>query len=61
MTEDTDNMHDFESEETSRVLPLGWQILFWGLILFGIYYTVMYTPSLGGWSQEREYSETQKP
>ncbi len=61
MTEDTDNMHDFESKDTARVLPLGWQILFWGLILFGIYYTVMYTPSLGGWSQEREYSETQKP
>jgi hypothetical protein len=60
MNEDTDNMHDFEAKDTARVLPLGWQILFWGLILFGIYYTVMYTPSLGGWSQEREFSETQK-
>ncbi len=60
MTEDSDNIHDFEAKDSSRILPLGWQILFWGLILWGIYYTVMYTPSLGGWSQEREYSETQK-
>ncbi len=60
MAEDSDNIHDFEAKDSSRILPLGWQILFWGLILWGIYYTVMYTPSLGGWSQEREYSETQK-
>ncbi len=60
MTEDTDKIHDFEAKDSAKILPIGWRILFWGLILFGIYYTVMYTPSLGGWSQEREFTETQK-
>jgi hypothetical protein len=59
MTEDTDNIHDFEAKSSAKVLPIGWQILFWGLILFGIVYTVLYTPSLGGWSQEREFSASQ--
>ena len=59
MTEDTDNIHDFEAKNSAKVLPIGWQILFWGLILFGIVYTALYTPSLGGWSQEREFSESQ--
>ncbi len=60
MIEDTDNIHDFEAKESAKTLPLGWQLLFYGLILFGIVYTFLYTPSFGGWSQEREYSEIQK-
>lgn len=59
--DDMDNIHDFEAEDTAKKLPLGWQLLFWGLILFGIYYAVAYTPLFTGWSQERAYTETTKP
>lgn len=58
---DMDNIDEFESHTTAKILPLGWQILFWGLILFGIYYFVAYTPSIGGWSQERAFTESLKP
>lgn len=58
MAEEFDNIHDFEAKETSRKLPLGWLILFWGLILWGVFYLYTYTPSLGGWSQEKAYQES---
>ncbi len=61
MTEELDNIHDFEAKETAKKLPIGWQILFWGLILWGIYYTVAHTPAISGWSQEKAYSESLKP
>ena len=61
MADDIDNIHDFESKDTSKKLPLGWQVLFWGLILWGIYYTVAHTPAISGWSQERAYTESLKP
>jgi len=61
MAEDTDNIHDFEAKETSHKLPLGWLLLFWGLILFGVYYFVAYTPFISGWSQERAYTDSVKP
>ena len=61
MADDIDNIHDFESKDTSKKLPLGWQVLFWGLILWGVYYTVAHTPAISGWSQERAYTESLKP
>ncbi len=61
MADDTDNIHDFEAKNTSRTLPLGWLLLFWGLILFGVYYFVAYSPAISGWSQERTYTESVKP
>jgi hypothetical protein len=61
MTEEIDHIEDFEAKKTSRTLPLGWLLLFWGLILFGIYYVAAYTPSIGGWSQERAYTDSLKP
>jgi hypothetical protein len=61
MADDIDNVHDFEAKSTSRSLPLGWLLLFVGLILFGIYYFVSYTPSISGWSQERAYTDSVKP
>ena len=60
MSEPLDNIDDFESKKTAHHLPLGWQLLFWGLILFGIYYTVAYMPSITGWSQENAYKESIK-
>lgn len=61
MTENTDNIQDFEAKDTAHTLPLGWLLLFWGLILFGVYYFAAYTPSISGWSQERAYTESLKP
>jgi hypothetical protein len=60
MTEEFDNLEDFESKETARKIPIGWLILFIGLILFGIYYVAAYTPEISGWSQAKEYEESVK-
>ena len=60
MPEDLDELENFEAKDTSHKLPLGWQLLFWGLIVFGIYYVIAYTPSFGGWSQERAYQDSVK-
>jgi len=61
MADDMDNIHDFEAKDTSHTLPLGWLLLFWGLILFGVFYFVAYTPAISGWSQERAYTDSIKP
>jgi choline-glycine betaine transporter len=61
MADELDNINEFEAKDTAKKIPFGWQLLFWGLILWGIYYTVAYTPALSGWSQERAYTESLKP
>jgi hypothetical protein len=58
MTDESDDITEFEAKETAHTLPLGWLLLFGGLILFGIFYAIAYTPSLGGWSQEQAYTDT---
>jgi hypothetical protein len=60
MNELPDTADALEAKETSSKIPLGWWVLFWGLILWGIYYAWTYTPSLGGWSQERALEESAK-
>ena len=49
-----DDLSKFEAKETSRKLPVGWVLLFWGLIVWGAYYLWSYTPGLGGWSQAQD-------
>ena len=49
-----DDLSAFEAKETSRKLPVGWSLLFWGLIAFGAIYLWLYTPALGGWSQAKD-------
>jgi hypothetical protein len=49
-----DDLTRFEAKETSRKLPVGWLVLFWGLILWGVYYLWRYTPALGGWAQVQD-------
>jgi choline-glycine betaine transporter len=49
-----------EGTDAKRKIPLGWQILFWGLILWGIYYFIAYTPAISGWSQQKAYEESVK-
>lgn len=58
MIDDIDNIENFEAKETSKKIPVGWQLLFWGLILWGIYYFVSYTPAISGWSQGKAYEES---
>lgn len=49
-----DDLAAFEAKETSHKIPVGWGILFWGLIVFGAYYLWAYTPALGGWQQAQD-------
>ncbi len=58
MAEELDNIHDFEAKDSSRTIPMGWKILFWGLIVWGVYYVVSYTPIFSGWSQESAYTQS---
>jgi hypothetical protein len=43
-----------EPKEGEHAMPVGWLVLFWGLIAFGVYYLWAYTPGLGGWSQVQD-------
>jgi hypothetical protein len=58
MNELPDTADALEAKETAGKIPLGWWALFWGLIVWGIYYAWTYTPSLGGWSQEKALEES---
>jgi hypothetical protein len=49
-----DDLSKFEAKETSQKLPLGWVLLFWGLIAWGVGYVWAYTPAPGGWSQAQD-------
>jgi preprotein translocase subunit YajC len=53
-----ENFEDIEALEANNKIPIGWLILFIGLILWGIYYFMAYTPSISGWSQEKAYLES---
>ncbi|MEI7704999.1 MAG: hypothetical protein WCK73_10415 [Deltaproteobacteria bacterium] len=60
MNELPDTADALEAKETATKVPLGWWVLFFGLIVWGIYYFWTYTPSLGGWSQAGAYEEAAK-
>ena len=60
MAEELDDIEKFEAKETSQKLPIGWLLLFWALIIWGVYYFYTYSPSLGGWSQEQAYQDSLK-
>ena len=49
-----DDLSAFEAKETSRKLPVGWLVLYFGLIAWGVWYLWAYTPALGGWSQAQD-------
>ncbi len=49
-----DDLTKFEAKDTARKLPVGWVLLYWGLIVWGAWYLWKYTPSLGGWSQGQD-------
>lgn len=58
MNELPDTADALEAKETAKKVPLGWWALFWGLIVWGVYYAWTYTPSLGGWSQVKAFEES---
>lgn len=59
MADDLDTLGEFECEESSkRKIPMGWLILCWGLIIWGVYYLYSYSPAFSGWSQEKAYQES---
>ena len=58
MVEEFEAVEGLEAEETARKLPVGWLILFWGLIAWGVVYLALYTPAISGWSQVSEYEES---
>ena len=45
---------DFIPVEGEQPVPVGWRILFWGLIAFGAFYLWAYSPALSGWTQSGE-------
>ncbi len=47
-----DDLSRFEAHETSRKLPAGWLLLFWGLIAWGAYYLWAY--GLSGWTHTQD-------
>lgn len=60
MTEELDDIEALENKKTAHKLPWGWLVLFFGLILWGIYYIAAYTPAFSGWTQEKAYEESLK-
>ena len=60
MNELPDTPEALERKETAKTVPLGYWVLYFGLILWGAYYTWTYTPVLGGWSQDRAFDESTK-
>jgi len=50
-----DDLRAFESpEETAHELPVGWLVLFFGLVAWGLWYVWAFSPALGGWSQAQD-------
>jgi hypothetical protein len=45
---------DVTPVEGERPVPVGWRILFWGLVAFGAWYLWAYTPAFTGWTQARD-------
>ena len=58
MNELPDTAEALEAKETAHRVPWGYWLLFWGLIVWGIWYAWTYTPSLGGWSQSQAYEQS---
>ena len=54
-----DTAEAMESKETAHALPVGWLVLFFGLILWGAWYLYAYSPWLSGWTQEAEFQAAQ--
>jgi heme/copper-type cytochrome/quinol oxidase subunit 2 len=52
-----DTAEGMEAKETADAVPVGWKVLFYGLILWGVYYLYMYSPWTTGWTQAGELEQ----
>jgi hypothetical protein len=60
VSEIEDTAEAMEAKETSRRLPVGWLLLFFGLIAWGVAYLWLYSPATTGWSQAGEYQKAEQ-
>lgn len=59
LDDELDNTEEFERhDEAANSLPLGWVLLFVGLIVWGAYYLYAYTPMFSGWSQYSTFEQS---
>lgn len=56
--EELDDLSKFEATETSHTLPVGWLLLFFGLIVWGLWYLWAYSPWGSGWTQAEDLAGT---
>ncbi len=61
MSEIPDTADSMEAKETARRLPVGWLLLFFGLIAWGAVYIWLYSPATTGWTQAGEYQKAVEP
>jgi TRAP-type C4-dicarboxylate transport system permease small subunit len=52
-----DTAEGMEAKATANTVPLGWIILFTGLILWGAWYLWAYSPWSTGWTQAGELND----
>jgi hypothetical protein len=56
--DELDDLTKFEAKETSHTLPVGYLVLYFGLILWGLWYLWAYSPWGSGWTQAEDLSGT---
>ena len=52
--DELDDLTQFEAKETSHDLPVGYLILYFGLIAWGAWYLWAYSPWGSGWTQVKD-------
>jgi len=52
--EELDDLTKFEAPETAHTIPKGYLVLYFGLILWGVWYLWAYSPWGSGWSQAKD-------
>ncbi len=58
MADEEDDLSRFEAKETSHTIPIGYLLLYFGLIAWGIWYAWAYSPWGSGWSQAKDLEGT---
>jgi len=53
-----DTAEGMERKETAHTVPVGWNVLFYGLIAWGAWYLYRYSPWTTGWTQEGQLAST---
>lgn len=56
--DELDDLEQFEAKETSHHIPVGYLLLYFGLIAWGIWYAWAYSPWGSGWSQAKDLEGT---